>query len=207
MESQDLAISIFNCASVNSIYLETEWLPRTENFKADYLLKIREVDDWSICDSLLDMIQTRWGPLEVGFFASEHNAKLPVFFSRFWCEKSSGVDAFTVDWTCFYGLFVPPVHLVERVLKKIQYCGVKGVLIIPEWRSASFWPLLCDDKGHFRSFVQDMIYLPTKKEHYKPCRNGVGIFGNEDLKFNMLALYINCCVDMYDALNTHTCIQ
>ena len=207
LELQDLAISIFNCASVNSIYLETEWLPRTENFKADYLSKIREVDDWSICDSLLDMIQTRWGPLEVDFFASEHNAKLPVFFSRFWCEKSSGVDAFTVDWACFYGLFVPPVHLVARVLKKMQYCGVKGVLIIPEWRSASFWPLLCDDKGHFRSFVQDMIYLPTKKEYYKPCRNGVGIFGNEDLKFNMLALYMNCCVDMYDALNTHTCIQ
>ena len=189
---QCLALQIFNFATVNSIHLETEWIPRTENCRADYLSRVIEVDDWAICEPLLDMIQARWGPLDVDFFASEHNAKLPIFYSRFWCYKSSGVDAFTVDWGGKNGLFVPPVILAARVICKMQYCKAYGVLVVPEWRSANFWPLLCDERGCFKPFVKDMMYLPTNKESYRPCKNGVGIFGNEDLRFNMLALYIVC---------------
>ncbi len=88
-----------------------------EYITADYLSKVIESDDWSVTQSIFENIQSRWGKLEVDFFASEHNAKLPIFYSRFWCPRSAGVDAFTYDWKHVFGLFVPPVILVSSSKK------------------------------------------------------------------------------------------
>lgn len=189
---QDIAMQIFNFASTHCIHLEIEWVPRGDNCRADYMSKVIEVDDWSIGNNILELINARWGQLDIDYFASEHNAKLPVFYSRFWCYKTSGVDAFTVDWRESFGLYVPPVMLVARVLKKLMACKAKGVLVVPEWKSANFWPLLCKEGGQFRQCIRDCIFLPTDKHSYTPCKNGAGIFGNEDLKFNMLALFVDC---------------
>lgn len=101
---QDLAMQIFNFTSIYAIHLKLEWLPRSFNGRADYLSKIIEKDDWGISFEILSMIMNRWGQLDVDYFASEHNAKLPVFYSKFWCYKSSGVDAFTFDWGRSFGL-------------------------------------------------------------------------------------------------------
>lgn len=188
---QDLAMKIFNFTSVNSIQLEVEWIPRSENCRADYLSKIIESDDWSIGENIFEMIEGRWGKLEIDYFASEHNAKLPVFYSRFWCEHTSGVDAFTYDWSKSFGLFVPPVILAARVLRKMKHCRAKGILVVPEWKSANFWPLLTCKNGQFSLFVKDCLILPSNKESYRSCKNGSGIFGIENLRFRMLALFID----------------
>jgi hypothetical protein len=171
--------------------LEVEWIPRGENYVADYLSKIVEKDDWGISTYILSIIQSSWGNLEVDFFASKHNAKLQRFYSRFWCKESEGVDAFTYPWTHSFGLFVPPIILIPRVLLKMQSCGAKGVLIVPEWKSANFWPMIWTSDGHFKSFVIDYMELPTAISYYIPCKNGSGLFGVENLKFRMLALLIS----------------
>lgn len=71
----------------------------------------------------------------------------------------------------------------------MQKDRANGVLIVPLWRSAIYWPLLCSN-GNFIPNVVDWIDLPKNKENYTPCRNGTGIFGTENLKFRMLALRI-----------------
>ena len=86
---QVLATQIFNFTLIHAIHLEIEWLPRSLNGRADYLSKVIERDDWGISSEILYMIIDRWGPFDVDYFASEHNAKLPVFYSKFWCYKSS----------------------------------------------------------------------------------------------------------------------
>lgn len=188
---QSLAMSIFRFCSSKSIHLEVEWLPRDENSLADYFSKIIEQDDWGISFSVMDMLQARWGALDVDFFASEHNAKLARFYSRFWSSKTSGVDAFTFDWGGVFGLFVPPIILIPRVLCKLKTCFARGILIVPEWKSACFWPMLCLDNGLFKPFIYDWMFLPKNKESYTPCKNGQGMFGVSDLNFNMYALLVN----------------
>ena len=101
------------------------------------------------------------------------------------------MDAFIYDWSQYFGLYVSPIILVSRVLKKMENCKAKGILVLPEWRSAYFWPLLCANDREVKPFILDWMYLPTEKCFYTPCKNGIGIFGTEDLKFNMLALYVN----------------
>ena len=41
-----LAIKIFQFCVEHSIRLEVEWIPRTENEKADYISRLIDFDDW-----------------------------------------------------------------------------------------------------------------------------------------------------------------
>jgi hypothetical protein len=137
-ELHNSTLQIFNFTSTHSIHLEIEWIPRSEKSSADYLSKVIEADDWAISFSILDMIRSRWGQLDVDYFASEHNAKLPVFYSRFWCYRTTGVDSFTYDWGHSFGLYVPPIILIARVLRKMESCKARGGLVAPEWKSANY---------------------------------------------------------------------
>ena len=115
------------------------------------------------------MVRSRFGNLSTDWFASDHNAKLPRFFSRFWDPFCIGIDAFTECWSLDYGLFVPPIAQVLRVIRKMMLDRATGVLIIPCWKSAAFWPILCPD-GNFIPSVIDWFDLPTNEEFYCRCK-------------------------------------
>ncbi|XP_060076460.1 uncharacterized protein LOC132556090 [Ylistrum balloti] len=192
LDLQLVAKDIFHTCIKYAISLEMEWIPRTLNDRADYLSRVLEKDDWGISINSLNIIIQRWATLDVDWFSSEHNAKLPVFFSRFWSEGSTGVDAFVHYWGDSRGLFVPPPCLILRVVRKMIYEKAQGVLVIPLWKSAMFWSVISKKDGTFIPQISDYIDLPTAKEWFTPCKSGVGIFGNLDLKFRMLALFMDC---------------
>ena len=81
-----------------SINLEMEWIPRSENEKSDNPLRILDYDDWGISFANLDMIQNRFEALQVDWFASNYNKKFPIFYSRFWNPSCAGVDPFAGFW-------------------------------------------------------------------------------------------------------------
>ena len=58
----------------------------------------------------------------------------------------------------------------------MAYCKATGVLIVPVWKLASFWPLICGNSGDFQALIHNFMYLPTNKNSYLPCRNGVRVF-------------------------------
>ena len=99
------------------------------------------------------MLQNRWGKLKVDVFASEHSAKLPKFYSRFWCPNSVGVYAFTQDWSKFLGLYVPPIILIPGVLKKMTYCKATGASIVSKWKSAILGPMIFENSDVFQAFI------------------------------------------------------
>jgi len=151
------------------------------------LSKVIDNDGWGISSSLLNITESKFGLLEVDWFASEHNRKLPIFFSWFWNPSSSGIDAFSERWSDKQGLFVPPICMIIHVIRKMELDEAEGVLILPCWHSAAFWPILCPNET-FISSVVDYFDLPTLKEYYGKCRDGKGLFGNVELNFRMLAL-------------------
>ena len=51
-----------------------------------------------------------------------------------------------------------------RVLRKMMFDQAKGVLIIPLWKSAAFWPI-----------VIDWLVLPTSRNDYTRGANGKGM--------------------------------
>ena len=93
--------------------------------------------------SLVQFVDSSWGPHTVDHFASFYNAQVPRFNSRFWNPESAVVEAFTQDWSRDNNWLCPPVPLIIIIVRAIRYliaCKRVGSLIIPEWPSSYFWP-------------------------------------------------------------------
>ncbi|XP_053382012.1 uncharacterized protein LOC123541270 [Mercenaria mercenaria] len=169
---QHLAIQIFSFCLKNSINLKIEWIPRGLNEKADYFSKIVDRDDWGISHALLEIVVKRWGSLEIDWFASSYNAKLSKFYSRFWNEACTGVDAFVENWGENIGLFVPPICLLCRVLRKMEFDRAQGVLIVPLWKSLykdeiqGLPPVLVDKVTLIPQVLQDARARTTSQTYF-----------------------------------------
>ena len=151
-----LAIKIFQFCAERSIRLEVQWIPRTENEKADYISRLVDFDDWQITHDLFQSLEQLWGPHTVDCFANYYTAKLPRFFSRFWNPGTSGIDFFAQDLSSENCLVVPPVALVARVIHYLSLQKTMATLVVPLWPSSSFWPLLT---SKYRSFIKGCFTL------------------------------------------------
>ena len=49
------------------------------------------------------------------------------------------------------------IHLVSKAVFHLLACGGMGVLIVPKWPSASFWPLIFKEGCVKRDFVKDVL--------------------------------------------------
>ena len=134
-----LALDIFHTAKDNNSDMEVEWIPRTQNERADYLSKIVDYDDWTVKNCYFHAVTSVWGPCSVDCFASYKNHKVPRFYFN---PDSLGVDSLAFSWvgeTCW---LVPPVSLVKKVIFHICLCRCRGILVVPYWPSAitgPFW--------------------------------------------------------------------
>jgi len=112
------------------------------NEKADYLSKIVDFDDWTVKDCYFHAVFSYRGPCSLDCFASCKNCKFPHFYSKFFNPVSLGLDSLAFSWvgeTCW---LVSPVALVKNVIHHVCFCQCRGILIVPYWPSAPFWPIL-----------------------------------------------------------------
>lgn len=156
---EELAVQIFDFCFASHIEIRIEWLPRTENQKADYLSKIVGPDDWALGRKYFQVLDQRWGPHTIDRFASDYNRQLDRFNSRCWNPGTEAVDAFTQDWSRDNNWLCPPVCLVARTVKKLQACQASGTLVVPERPSALFWPLLSPRLGSFAPYIRSVMYF------------------------------------------------
>ena len=134
------------------------------------------------------MINGKWGPLSIDCFANHYNAKLSRFFSLFHSPGCEGVDCFTYDWKDEKCLMVSPVSIVGRALNHLRLCKSQGVLIVPFWPSAHFWPMLKIDFAHcIRDHLQVKGKIVLTHGH-----NVNSLLGSDRFLGDVLALYIDC---------------
>ena len=72
-----------------------DWVPRSLNYKAGYLSKIVDYDDWEIVPEIFQLLDSRWGPHTVDCFATFYNFKVPESF------LGSGIQVH-LAWTHFF---------------------------------------------------------------------------------------------------------
>ena len=80
LELHRVAIKIFQLCLANRIKLEIQWIPRTENEKANYISRIIDTDDWQITEDFFALIESLWGPHSVDGMANYYNKKMSRFF-------------------------------------------------------------------------------------------------------------------------------
>ena len=122
------------------------------------------------------MLDAMWGPHTVDRFANSANAQLVRFNSRFWEPGTEAVDAFTCSWADDNNWLCPPIYLVPRVLRHAQNTRAQGTLIVPQWMSSPFWPLLFPDGVRPAGFVQELVELPIYDSLFLPGISGCNLF-------------------------------
>ena len=186
---QSIALKVNDFYEQREITLNPEWLPRALNERADFLSKLSPVDDWNISNWVFDHLCRVWGHHDIDRFSSNLNNKCHVFNSKHWVPGTYAVDAFNQCWYGVKNWMVPPPALGCKTLKKIVKDKAEGTLILPEWKSAPFWPLLLSVNGSYKSFIVDYQVLP-KSNIITAGRCKHGIFTNNPLSFNMIAFKI-----------------
>jgi hypothetical protein len=144
----------------NRITLHVHWVPREQNQEADDVSKLLDGSDWRLHPGIFDSLNRRWGPHTVDLFASSKNAHCERFFSRFWCPGTSGVDAFSHDWSLENSWINPPFSLIGRVWRRLRSMGASASMVVPIWTASPWWHLIAPDGVHLDSSVVDWVWLP-----------------------------------------------
>ena len=111
--------------------------------------------------------------MTVDRFASYKNSKCSRFNSKYLCPSTEAVNAFSQDWSNEANWLVPPIYLLPKCLTHfaLSTSGTTGILMLPCWPSATFWPLLFEKQNRFISIIQDALYLPgtvLEQGNYEP---------------------------------------
>jgi hypothetical protein len=106
--------------------------------EADELSKTKDSDDWSIDETSFQRIKERFR-LTTDVFSNENNARLPIFFTELYSERSAGTNSFAQKWET--GLWLcPPIKLLVQTAREIRRRkNCKGVLTVPDWPTSHFY--------------------------------------------------------------------
>ncbi len=189
-ELNRLAGSIDRTCRNFDIVLDMRWIRRDKNKIADKLSRFVDLDDWGISQSLLRLAYGLWGTCTVDRFASDQNRKLERFNSRFACEGSEAIDAFSQDWREENNLLVPPPSLIPETIRHLVHSGSRGVLVTPGWKSARFWPMLFPE-GRRAWFMKDFRLIRNGGRFLEAGMQPNSIFTSEKFKGDMLLAYLD----------------
>ena len=173
---ESLRVAMVSFVTRYSIGLQIDWIPRSFNDHADAISKIIDFDDWGVSLEFFNYIDHIWGSHTVDCFANFNNRKLTRFYSRFWNPDAEGVDAFCHDWRGDNNWLVPPVFLVPWVIRHLAECQAEGTLIVPEWGSSPFLPMLFGPQSLYSSYVKCTIIFSDV--------SGVFVRGSSDSIFD-----------------------
>ena len=123
---------------------------------ADAGSRIRDSDDWSVDNETFETLSNQFGPFTLDPFADSSNAKSKRFYSDFLCPNTMGINAFAHSWDNENVWLCPPVSKIIPTIRKIRKSSLSGVLIVPDWRAASFWSLLFPTTNNVNGFIQQI---------------------------------------------------
>ena len=186
----EISLDIFDLCFQNQITLKPVWVPRIQNKEADRVSRIIDIDDWEITSTFFNYLDSLWGPFTIDRFANSQNKKLQRFNSKYSCPGTEAVDALSQKWEGENNLLIPPINLIPAVIQYIRGNKITGVLVVPLWESATFWPLLCKTKGRFYYFVKDFLIFDDLDSLIVPGHCPLNLVGSENFRGALIAMQI-----------------
>ena len=123
--------------------------------------------DFKLHSRWFDFIDARFGPHDVDLFATNLNAQLPCFFSRFHCPGTSGVDSFAQEWAPYNCYANPPYDpdLLLSLVQRVRLDRVNITLVVPYWGAQAWWQQLME-------VAAEVLYLPQEFGLFLPGLGG-----------------------------------
>ena len=138
-----LAKDIWTFCIDRNIWLTAAHLPGHLNVLADERSRIfDDKTEWKLNASVFQSIVREFGKPAIDLFASRLNFQLKPYISWKPDPEACHVDAFTLDWSNIVFYAFPPFSIISQVIKKIEVDGATGILIVPDWPTQAWYPLL-----------------------------------------------------------------
>lgn len=168
------ARKIWQWAESHSIWLVATYIDSKSNFIADAASRAQiDLNDFSLDQNSFCKIKNIFGNPVIDIFASRLTAKCARYISWFPEPGAEAVDAFTLKWSEYFYAF-PPFSLISRVLKKIIHDNAIGILVVPNWKHQSWYPVfrrLCISNITILSPGSFTLMFPFDNSFHPLCRS------------------------------------
>ena len=146
LELGAVAESLWDWCLNRNIQISASHIAGVLNIRADRLSRTPATpSECRIRDPFFAILVRRAGPFSIDLFADRVNTRLPRYYSRYPDPEAAGTDALLQRWWteercyCF-----PPFALIGRVLQKLELEGGTMLIVVPDWPSQPWWPLLLE---------------------------------------------------------------
>lgn len=158
--------------------------------QADEGSKTPDSDNWSIDEVSFNKLHAIFH-FDFDLFASQDNARVPRFCSLYYQPLAEAVEAWSIPWGSLGMLWVcPPVSELIMFHHRLLKTKCKGVLCMPLWSTASFYPFYFDNTGTPRPpFMFIWKWSPYIVQN-EGARH-TPLFGHTNFPF--VALYFDTC--------------
>ena len=138
-----IAKMIWSWAITKGIWLSASYISGSVNVDADNLSRNLNLNlEWMLSANTFQKIITFYGQPDIDLFASRLNAQLEDYISSKPDPRARFIDAFTIDWSCFFFYAFPPFCMVSRCVQKIIQDQATGILVVPLWTTQPFFTVV-----------------------------------------------------------------
>lgn len=139
-----LARDIWQWCLSRDIFISSVFIPGIMNTQADFLSRnFSDSTEWKLKTLVFQRICKQCFTPDIDLFASRLNAQLDRFVSWYPEPGAYCSNAFSFSWHNFSPYIFAPFSLIANVVNKILADEVeKAILIIPYWKSQSWFPLV-----------------------------------------------------------------
>ena len=159
LECNHIARTIWMWCITRDIWLSAAHLPGKCNTAADKASRIfHDHTEWKLDSNIYVSITQVLGAPSIDLFASRLNFQTKPYIAWHPDPGAFAIDAFSVDWGKHHFYAFPPFNLIDRVLQKVEADQASGILIVPQWTTQPWFPVL------MRLLVQEPLILPRGKK-------------------------------------------
>ena len=139
-----LTFNLWIWCKERNIWVSAAHIPGKDNKAADAQSRKINLDaEWKLNPNFLsEALEVLNIEPNVDLFASRINFQYQDYFSYKADPDAVAVDAFSVSWTNLKFYAFPPFSMILRMLSKIKREKATGIVIVPEWHTQVWWPLL-----------------------------------------------------------------
>ncbi|XP_048489159.1 uncharacterized protein LOC125491385 [Plutella xylostella] len=131
--------AIFLLADQLNITINAKYIPGRYNATADSLSRHQELPEWSLSNSVTDMIFNKWGTPEIDLFASARSRVVKKYATEDAQDrKALFIDAFAKQWNWNLAWIFPPPCMMPRILCHLNTARGTYLIVCPRWHKV-YW--------------------------------------------------------------------
>ena len=139
----DAAKEIWKWCIQKHIWITASHIPGKLNVEADHRSRqFNDGSEWMLNPAKFQEIASHYGTPEIDLFASRLNKQVERYVAWQPDPEAENVDAFTLDWGPLDFYAFPPFCLISRCLQKIRQDKAKGIVVVPNWPTQPWFPVL-----------------------------------------------------------------